>query len=999
MPSFDRSVICPVLIGHASAVKTLRQHIDTARTGQGQTLLISGEAGIGKSRLTREMGREAIQQGYQLLQGSCYPYDVDYPYAPILDLLRTHLADDGAEDRAFLTRERFSLLPEIIPPSLDAAQTLNPEQEKRRLFAILTQFFVRKAAQQPVFCVIEDVHWSDDISLEFLHYLARHCAGHRLLLLITYRSDEIHSSLQNWLAQMDRDRLALELLLEPLSRTDVEALLSAIYGQPHPLRADFVETLHTLTEGNPFFIEEVLKSLSSVDKVFLGSASHVSSQELRIPRSVQAAVRERFALLSDHARQMITLAAVIGRQFDFDLLQKLTHLDEYELLRIIRELIAAQLITEQSSDQFAFRHALTRQAIYTMLLARERKALHQQIGELIEQMYAPSLESRAADLAHHFYTAGVWDKALQYALSAGKQAFNLYALNAASEHFTRALDAARQIDGLPLIELYTQRGQIYELLGEFERARHDLETALDRARAQGDRAAEWKSLLALGFLWASRDYRRTGDYYREALELAQTMNDPTVLGHSLNRLGNWHVNADQPSEGQKYHHEARRIFEELDDQRGLAETIDLLGMACVLGGDFIRGSAYYKQAAAYFSAMNDRAGLVSSLTAGAIMGVNPHTDVVVSPPEPTEVVLQRVTTALQIARAAGLRAGEAFALGAMSFNLSGLGDYQRALSVLEQSEMIAQEIEHHQWLLFAQFGKGIVFTDIFALDAAQRNLESALQLATETHSHYWRQAVSSALAIVYILQNRLAEARAVLDAVNNAQTPAESLAQRMCWRARAKLALAQEDGQTALKITDTLFATALNLDQSKEGIIVGVSLVRGEALLRLERFEEAVAELVPLTRFLEECAAASYLWRADVALGKAYLGLKRADEAEDAFQTARQITVTVAKNIPDAVLRDNFLIRANALIPQSSALSPRQALKKAFGGLTTREREIAGHIAQGKSNREISDLLIISERTVEAHVSNILNKLGFNSRTQIAAWAAEKGLYNSVDDL
>jgi predicted ATPase len=212
--------------------------------------------------------------------------------------------------------------------------------------------------------------------------------------------------------------------------------------------------------------------------------------EMRIPRSVQDAVQQRADQLSQDARRVLILAAVAGRRFDFALLQALTKHDEDQLLKLIKELMAAQLVVEESEEEFAFRHALTRQAIYADLLVRERKTLHRTVAETMERLYSPTLDAHLADLAAHFYEAGAWEKALEYGQRAGEQAQALYAPQAATLHFTRALDAASHVSLTPPESLYRARGLAYETLGEFERARADHETALQMAHLAGDRYGE-----------------------------------------------------------------------------------------------------------------------------------------------------------------------------------------------------------------------------------------------------------------------------------------------------------------------------------------------------------------------------------------------------------------------------------------------------------------------------------------------------------------------------
>jgi tetratricopeptide (TPR) repeat protein len=178
---------------------------------------------------------------------------------------------------------------------------------------------------------------------------------------------------------------------------------------------------------------------------------------------------------------------------------------------------------------------------------------------------------------YHFYQAREWQKTVDYARRAGEKALQLYSHRAAIDYFNWALDAAKHLASSPAPEFYRARGQAYETLGEFEQAQHDYTLALDAARTMNDRAAEWQSVIDLGFLWAGRDYVQAETWFRQALILAQSLNNPTLHARSLNRIGNWHLNVEQTQDALGYHREALSIFERLHDARGIAEQVTLEG--------------------------------------------------------------------------------------------------------------------------------------------------------------------------------------------------------------------------------------------------------------------------------------------------------------------------------------------------------------------------------------------------------------------------------------
>jgi len=1000
---FHKPIVCPVLIDRVDELATLYTLIDQANSDQGRVALLSGEAGIGKSRLVAEAKAYAATKGFLLFQGNCFQTDVSYPYAPLLDLLRSSAANQLAaiiaSELTPFARELHQLLPDVVPVPPDQAPLApsDPEQEKHRLFTALAHFFTSQANKQPVLLVIEDIHWSDDTSLEFLLYLARRCTGIGypqavpLQLLLTYRSDEVHPSLRHFLARADRQHLAQEISLAPLTRSNIDAMFRAIFALSSSVHLELPNSIYVVTEGNPFFVEEILKSLIMAGDIFYvdGDWGRKPLSELHIPRSVQDAVQQRIDRLSEDARQVLILAAVAGRHFDFALLQQLAHHDEQELLSLLKELIAAQLVVEESEERFAFRHALTRQAVYADLLVRERKALHRTIAETMERLYAPASDAYLADLAYHFYEAGAWEKALEYGQRAGENAQAMYAPGAAIEQLTRALDAAHHLGRVAAPNIYLARGQSYEILGEFDNANSDYKQALAIARSVQDPHAEWQGLIALGFLWAGRDYTQAGSYYQRALALARQMGDSLTLAHSLNRLGNWHLNVERPLEALRYHQEALATFQGMNDQHGLAETLDLLGMANYLSGDVFQGTAYYQQAVALFQQLDDRQGLVSSLAQLAAACGNDLMG-------PALLILSFAESlyygeqALKIARDIGQRSAEAFTLFNLAHVLGSRGEYARALKMVQEGLSIAEQIEHRQWLTYGDFVLGALYLDLLDLPGAQQHLEQALVLARETGSGYWIRLASGLLALVFLAQQDVTGAKSILTTAPDPDAPPQTIGQWLVWYARAELAHALGDPGLALEIVDQLSVSTRNL--SSRHVNPRLAKVRGEALVALGQGAEAEAAL----RAAQEAARAQglrpLLWRICVSLGKLYQTQARQEEAEQAFSIARALIEELAANVADEHLREQFLTQAAAVLPKKRSPAPSRTTQQAFAGLTTREREVATLIAQGKSTREIAEMLVVGERTVESHVSNIMFKLGVHSRSQIAVWAVEKGL-------
>jgi DNA-binding NarL/FixJ family response regulator len=348
--------------------------------------------------------------------------------------------------------------------------------------------------------------------------------------------------------------------------------------------------------------------------------------------------------------------------------------------------------------------------------------------------------------------------------------------------------------------------------------------------------------------------------------------------------------------------------------------------------------------------------------------------------------------ALQIAREIGQRSQEAYALIYMGCCLGPRGEYTRALESLQAGLIILEQLDHRQWMIDANWILGALYLDLLIPTMAQGYLERALALAHEMSSPSWERMVTALLASVCIQQHNLAQAESALGTLLSPQT--RRMGQRLAWCTRAELALAQGDPNLALHIVEQLIASAANI--SSETVIPRLSHLQGKALMMLHQAVEAEAALQAAQAGARAKGIRSLQWRIAMDLGTLYHAQHRDEETEQIFATAQEVITELAASIPDQSLREQFQQQTAALIPTPPSLSPRRLTKRAFGGLTERERQVAVLITQGKSNREIAERLTITERTVEAHVRNILTRLDLTTRTQIAVWAITVGLANNI---
>lgn len=290
--------VSPVLVGRAREMELLDQALRAAQNGAGRCVLLAGEAGIGKSRLAAEIRARAADDGWLILQGHCAEQDASFPYGPWIDTLRAFLAGksraETAELLGSLSAELVKLLPELslLIPSIRPTPPLEPAAEKHRLFESLARLCLSLCAARPLLVILEDLHWSDEPSLDLLQYLMRRIAAHPILVVGTLRTEDLSSGLAHRITVLSRDPGVKEIQLAPLARPEVEQMARAVFHPNRDIGSDWFETLLRLTEGNPFFVEEILKSLADAS----------GPDKLKIPRSIQDLVQRRVERLSERTR-------------------------------------------------------------------------------------------------------------------------------------------------------------------------------------------------------------------------------------------------------------------------------------------------------------------------------------------------------------------------------------------------------------------------------------------------------------------------------------------------------------------------------------------------------------------------------------------------------------------------------------------------------------------------------------------------------------------------
>src|SRR5437870_1628100 len=529
----------PVFVGRQRELAELRAGLEDAVGGRGRFFLVVGEAGIGKTRLAEELAREAAERGGVALWGRCWEGEGAPPYWPWVQVIRALLQGVPAEELRPAVGAGAPYLVPLVPElgerfrDLPALST-SPRSEHARFYlfdAVAT--LLRSAAQRtPLVLVLDDLQWADAPSLLLLQFLAHELRDVRILLLGTYREVEVRQApaVAEILGALGRD--GHHVPLRGLGEEEVRRFLEETIGRsPAPV---LVRAVHRETEGNPFFVDEIVRLL--VAERALERHEDPSPGRFPVPQGVREAIRRRLAPLPPPAREALALASVVGREFDLAILHRACGLDPEALLETLGPALAREIVVREPGGvgRYRFAHALIRETLYEELGPAERIRLHGQIGEVLEEFHRTDPTPPLTALAHHFLEAAPArgaDKALVYSTRAGRHAAASLAYEAAAAHFQSALEVlglARPGDERERCELLLARGDVQWKSGDGRGARETFQQAAEIARRIGD--APLLARSALGFagegsrlLWV-----RSGVVDQPRIEL---------LEEALHRLG------------------------------------------------------------------------------------------------------------------------------------------------------------------------------------------------------------------------------------------------------------------------------------------------------------------------------------------------------------------------------------------------------------------------------------------------------------------------------
>ena len=584
------------IVGRRKEVAELFARLDAMEQGHGGLVLVAGEPGVGKTRLTEAALLEARRRGHFCAVGHCYEMEGAPPYLPLVEQLEyaARVAPPGrfraalgssAPEIARVAPMLRQLFPDIGPP-LD----LPPDQQRHFLFARFREYLERSAAGVPLVLLFDDLHWADESTLLFIEHLAPHLSRLRVLLLGTYRDVdlEVDRPFAKSLERLTRQRLAERIVLRRMPESDVAELLATL-GAPDP-PPSLVQAIYRETEGNPFFIEEVFQHLREEGRLLDADGRWLPDlriEQLEVPEGVRLVIGRRLERVGTECRAVLAAAAIVGPRFDFPILEALGVGTADVILDALEKAEAAGLILSRAvgrETRYTFARELIRQTLLGALSLPRRQRGHQRTADAIETVYAVKLESKIADLAYHLFQAGAavaTDRTTDALLRAGRQALAAGAFDEARSHVDRAISILETEGDLRHANLIHIRGSALRGMGRWTEAMADLEIAIPIFQALDAPSETASALIELADIvaWSEADHAKLADMLQQALD---DMPDAPagVRARLLARAGH------STSYGKDYHAGLAMIEEALSAARAMGDPA--LAAECVA----LRGSVY-----------------------------------------------------------------------------------------------------------------------------------------------------------------------------------------------------------------------------------------------------------------------------------------------------------------------------------------------------------------------------------------------------------------------
>ena len=588
------SVHLSPFVGRERELAVLDDLLEQVEQGQGQVVGIVAEAGGGKSRLLYEFRQRLHNKRVTYVEGRCLSYGHTIPYHPIIDVLRNHCGITETDDpEAIAEKVRFALqevgmeaegsAPYLlqllgVQEGTESLAHFRPDTIRLRTFDTLRQLSLKGSQQRPLIVEIEDLHWIDHTSQDYLASFVESLPGAAMLLLTSYRP----GYRPPWIEKS----YATQVSLHPLTSQNAVTIVRATHQQ-QALPEHLEHMILDKAQGNPFFLEELTHAISEHGDL---------QKEVVVPDTIQGVLSARIDRLPEAHKRLLQTASVLGREFAPRLLQTLWE-ETAPLDPLLLDLKRLEFLYERARGEepvYVFKHALTQDVTYDSLLTTRRQVLHAAAGQAMERLYPDGLAERSEALAHHFTLGAVWDKAFVYLVWSGEKARQAYANQEALTFYTQAIEVSGRItpalDDARLLPVYEGRGRVWQLMSKGDAAIADFERMHQIARASGQPRQEAESLCRLAYAHYhthAADHLPLAEHYaQEAQQLAQRLGDAKLLAQSLDRLGaveQWRGNME---EAERKLAASLQISHRDGDKAAISTTLMNLGRQAYWQGNF-----------------------------------------------------------------------------------------------------------------------------------------------------------------------------------------------------------------------------------------------------------------------------------------------------------------------------------------------------------------------------------------------------------------------------
>ncbi|HKP84029.1 MAG TPA: AAA family ATPase, partial [Pyrinomonadaceae bacterium] len=564
------------LVGRNAELAEARELWQRAREGRGHAVVLSGEPGAGKTRLARELTIQAAVDGAVVVTGGCYEYEAATPYLPFVEAFRRWVREEKSDEklREILCDAAIQiakLAPEIetrLGPFPERPE-LAPHEERLLFFDAVVQVFSAIAQRQSLLFYADDLHWADRGTLWLLGHLLRQLRNERVLILGAYRETELDRAhpFAKALVDWNRERLITRIALRRFNEAETTEQLGALLGEN--VSGEFAVAVHRETEGNPFFVEEVLKALIERGSVRRESGRwhRCDVAQLLIPQSVKEAIGNRLDRVSQNSNEVLRVAAILGKVFTFEELSAVAEQNEDALLDALDEASGAQLIAAGSGDSFSFTHDKIREVLYEELNPIRRRRLHRHVAEGLKR-HCDESQCAVEKLAHHYIQAGDHEQGLEYAKQAAAEAVRVFAFDEAIAAYGRARDCAEAL-GLTEEQLAQEEaiGKAFMLHGDTVLAAEHFEHALVLAT---DPATRVRLQIEAASSLVTKADQRGIEYLREALKVLDPVTNPLETANALSTQARFHHLAGRHKEATELYLQAVELVAPIAEDETLS---------------------------------------------------------------------------------------------------------------------------------------------------------------------------------------------------------------------------------------------------------------------------------------------------------------------------------------------------------------------------------------------------------------------------------------------